>query len=86
MRSFGDEAWLHRLLTALVVEYHQRSSGRRRFPLPREVNLMTRIPRRRLLKRALAGAAWAGAASAQDEQPARQGTAVSGFVSPAWTR
>jgi len=42
---------------------------------------MTRIPRRRLLKSALASAAWAGAASAQDEQPARHGTAVARLVS-----
>jgi creatinine amidohydrolase/Fe(II)-dependent formamide hydrolase-like protein len=37
---------------------------------------MTRIPRRRLLKSALAGAALAGTASAQDQQPASQGPAV----------
>ena len=37
------------------------------------INLMTRIPRRSLLKSALAGVAWSGAASAQDEKPASPG-------------
>jgi creatinine amidohydrolase/Fe(II)-dependent formamide hydrolase-like protein len=36
---------------------------------------MTRIPRRRLLKSAVASAAWVWAAAAQDQQPAGQGTA-----------
>jgi hypothetical protein len=33
------------------------------------------------LKGALAGVAWSGAASAQDEKPVIQGTAVTSFVS-----
>ena len=42
---------------------------------------MTRIPRRSLLKSALAGVAWSGAASARGEQPPIQGTAVVSLVS-----
>ena len=42
---------------------------------------MTRIPRRSLLKSALAGAAWSGAASAQGEKPTIKANTVTPFVS-----
>jgi creatinine amidohydrolase len=42
---------------------------------------MTRIPRRSLLKSALAGVAWSGAASAQGEKPTIQSTAVTPSIS-----
>ena len=42
---------------------------------------MTRIPRRSLLKSAIASVAWSGTASAQGEKPAIQGAAVTSFVS-----
>src|SRR6516165_1693897 len=45
------------------------------------INPMTRIPRRSLLKSALAGVAWSGAASAQGEKPGIQGTAATPLVS-----
>ena len=42
---------------------------------------MSRVPRRSLLKGALAGVAWSGAASAQGDKPTIQGTAVTSLVS-----
>ena len=42
---------------------------------------MSRVPRRSLLKSALAGVACSAAASARGEEPAIQGTAVTSFVS-----
>src|SRR6516165_8592791 len=45
------------------------------------INLMIGIPRRSLLKSALAGVAWSGAASARGEEPVIQGTAATPLVS-----
>ena len=76
-----DVGWTGRLHGAWSWNTIGAPSGRRRSPPPREDQPHDTDPTTKPFEECARGRAWAGAANAQGEKPAGQGTAVTPFVS-----